>query len=171
MQLLTGVLLADITISVPMDASGHRVIKLECTYDEEACNNLCGDYTCMYPVSSCRDCMSTYNNNVQIFLVSLGSYLQVGDEVMLSEAKDYLQSDKLMIWDSRSIYNNSEFNGLFLRNRFSSLCAEGSFSQNPLILDILDKDSKFSFDKPKLVMCFYDQLGLKLNKLAIKKEL
>lgn len=162
---ISSLLFAGLTVENSMDLNGGRTLSFACSNGESFCNDLCAEEVCEFKVASCRDCMSTYNNNVQIFLVSLGSYLQTGDAVDRLQAGEYLTSNKLTVWDSRSIYNNSEFDGLFIRNRFSSLCPLSGFSQSPLILDLVDENYKFSYHNPKLVMCFYDELGLIVSPL------
>lgn len=163
--IMTGFSLTDFQTSVSID--GARGLTISCDSNDSTCLNTCEGSSCSIAFPKCRDCMSSQNNSLQIFLVSLGSYFLVdeAEEISSTVLSSFLSTNHLIAWDAKSIFNTSEYNGMFIRRRFDSLCSQDSFSRDPIVLDQLDTNNKFSFYNPKLVVCFYDQLGIKISKL------
>ncbi len=163
--IITGFSFVDLQTNVGID--GTRGISVVCDSGDATCVNTCKNTSCDIVFPMCRDCMSSQNNSVQLFLVSIGSYFLTDESEDLTnmELSNFLSSSHLIAWEAKSIFNTSEYNGLFIRRRFDSLCSKDSFSKDPIVLDQLDMNDRFSFYNPKLVVCFYDQLGITINKL------
>jgi hypothetical protein len=152
------------------DLNGHRKLKVQCLSDDFTCISKCESGTCELELPPCLDCMSTNNNYVQVFLLTIGSYFTPGTELTQSEIAGYLQAAPLMVWSSRSIYNTSEYDGIFIRMRFDSLCPLKSITKDAIVLDHLDSDNKFSYKTKKIAICFYEQVGLKAYHLEYQES-
>jgi hypothetical protein len=157
-------------LSPVTDLNGNRKLVAQCAEGDAVCLSSCEAGTCEVVLPPCLDCMSTNNNYVQVFLLTIGSYFTAGTELTQPEIAQYLQAAPLMVWSSKSIYNTSEYDGIFIRMRFDSLCPLEAVTKDALVLDHLDNNSKFSYKATKVAICFYEQLGLKAYNLNYKES-